>query len=147
MILNLEDISKLAPDDTINNRAKSLMHSSKWRGVGRTDLVIWGESTASVSEPYLVSIILDRNLFSCNCQDKQRPCKHILGLLYLYVSNNDFENSNPPKWVSDWIEKNKLLDSNSVKSESSKSKNSETKNAVEKKVDEKRALMLRGMEQ
>lgn len=147
MILNLEDISKLAPDDATNNRAKSLMHSSKWRGVGRNDFVIWGESIASVSEPYLVSVILDRAVFSCTCQDKLNPCKHILGLMYLYISKEDFDINNPPKWVSDWIEKNKLLDSNSVKSESSKSKNSETKNADEKKVHEKRALMLRGMEE
>ena len=147
MIISLDDISKLAPDDTTNNRAKSLMHLSKWNNIAKLDNFIWGESTASVSEPHFVKIILDRSIYSCSCQDKIKPCKHILGLLYLYASDSIIENANPPKWVTDWIEKNNYSNSNSVKTENTIDKLSHSKNTVEKKVDEKRALMLRGMEE
>ncbi len=44
--------------------------------------------------------------FKCSCPSRKLPCKHTLGLLYLFASHPEsFEANTPPEWVSLWLAK------------------------------------------
>jgi len=44
---------------------------------------MWGESQASGSKPYQVSIVLGGPAFKCTCPSRKFPCKHGIGLMLL----------------------------------------------------------------
>ena len=44
--------------------------------------------------------------FKCSCPSHKFPCKHSLGLLFLYASQPDlFTTGEEPDWVKEWLEK------------------------------------------
>ena len=41
--------------------------------------------------------------YRCTCPSREQPCKHTLGLLYLYAGGASFPNSAPPAFVGEWF--------------------------------------------
>jgi len=100
-----EKVATLAPDAATESRGKKLATTSKWQTIGSDERAVWGECKGSGSEPYYVKIDLQGPAYGCTCPVRQLPCKHALGLFFLYVQQGGFKNRVAPIWVSDWIAK------------------------------------------
>ncbi len=68
---------------------------------------LWGEMQGSGKNPYQTQVDTAAMAFKCSCPSRKFPCKHGLGLLFLYANNATAFSSTAtePAWVSDWMNK------------------------------------------
>ncbi len=101
-----DKISLLAPNDSTERRGRMLANSSKWPQRSTNYEAIWGECKGSGAQPYQVQINLKGPKFKCSCPVRQLPCKHCLGLLFLYANSSAvFRYQAPPSDVANWLSK------------------------------------------
>lgn len=102
-----EQILKFAPDDASVKAGKALATPSKWVVTAAHEKALWGDCQGSGKTPYKTIIDLVNLAFKCSCPSRKFPCKHGLGLLFLYVSHSSVfsceENMAPH--VEEWINK------------------------------------------
>jgi SWIM zinc finger len=98
-----ERIEQLAPDAASAKAGLGLAKPSQWRTLGQADRLIWGECQGSGANPYQVRFALVDAGYRCTCPSRKQPCKHILGLLYLYVGGGSFQTTAPPAFVEEWL--------------------------------------------
>lgn len=108
MLLNLteEQISQLAPDAASVKAGKGLVSRTKWVLLEYSDRAIWGHCQGSGKTPYQTVVDIKNIAFKCSCPSRKFPCKHSLGLLYMYVSYSEsFRQAEEPDWVAAWLSK------------------------------------------
>lgn len=109
MSLNLteEQVTQLAPDAASVKAGRGLATTpSKWPLLGCGERAIWGHCQGSGSTPYQTVIDATNIAFKCSCPSNKFPCKHSLGLLYLYATRADsFLLAEEPDWVTAWLSK------------------------------------------
>lgn len=104
--LTKEQIVQLAPDEASVKAAKGLATTSKWGVRQFSDRCIWGHCQGSGKNPYQTAVDITDIAFKCSCPSRKFPCKHALGLLFLYESHADgFEQADEPDWVKAWLDK------------------------------------------
>ena len=88
MLLNLteEQIIQLAPDAASVKAGKGLATRAKWVLLEHSDRAIWGHCQGSGKTPYQTVIDIKNVAFKCSCPSRKFPCKHGLGLLFLYAA-------------------------------------------------------------
>ena len=100
--LSLEDVNALSPDSASIGRARKLARTQDWSKLGTDGRAVWGVCKGS----YQTQVDLSGPAFKCSCPSPKFPCKHALGLLMLYVAQNDkFANNEPPEKVAAWLTK------------------------------------------
>ncbi|MBK7985718.1 MAG: SWIM zinc finger family protein [Ignavibacteria bacterium] len=131
MIVTEEDVNKLAPDDASITAGRQLAMRNQWENVNRHERALWGECKGSGKNPYFTQIDLVNIAFKCTCPSRKFPCKHSLGLLYLFVKDKSCFLTHPDihTRVLEWIE------SRNEKVEAKKASQN-----VDKKAQEKRFL-------
>lgn len=108
MLLNLteEQIIQLAPDDASVKAGKGLASKTKWVLLEYNEHAIWGHCQGSGKTPYQTVIDVKNIAFKCSCPSRKFPCKHGLGLLFLYTAHSDlFKEAAEPDWVTTWLSK------------------------------------------
>ena len=108
MLLNLteEQIIQLAPDAASVKAGKGLATRAKWVLLEYSDRAIWGHCQGSGKTPYQTVIDTKNVAFKCSCPSRKFPCKHGLGLLFLYAAQAEqFKEANEPEWVTSWLSK------------------------------------------
>jgi hypothetical protein len=106
MQLSEDQIIKLAPDAASVKAGKGLASAAKWVLRGASDRALWGHCQGSGKNPYQTQVDLQNIAFKCSCPSHKFPCKHSLGLLFLYASQPDlFTTGEEPDWVKEWLEK------------------------------------------
>lgn len=106
MQLSEEQIIKLAPDAASVKAGKGLASVAKWVLRGASERALWGHCQGSGANPYQTQVDLQNIAFKCSCPSHKFPCKHSLGLLFLYASQPDlFSTGEEPAWVSEWLDK------------------------------------------
>lgn len=101
-----EHVVSLAPDAASLKSGKDLANKSKWKLLAYDDKAIWGLCQGSGADPYKAQVDLQQIAFKCSCPSRKFPCKHGLGLLFLYVRDKgSFTTEAAPDWVNDWIGK------------------------------------------
>lgn len=106
MQLSEDQIIKLAPDAASVKAGKGLASAAKWVLRGASDRALWGHCQGSGKNPYQTQVDLQNIAFKCSCPSHKFPCKHSLGLLFLYTSQPDlFTTGEEPDWVKEWLEK------------------------------------------
>jgi hypothetical protein len=106
--LNLteDQILALAPDEPSKKSGKDLANPNKWVSKGMNEVALWGEAQGSGSKPYQTQVDINNIAFKCSCPSRKFPCKHGLGILFLYARQpNLFTGKEMPTWVNDWISK------------------------------------------
>lgn len=104
--LNADQIKALAPDPASLKAGQGLADARHWAGLGGSDAALWGECKGSGKEPYKVRVDLYDNGSACTCPSRKFPCKHVLGLMLLAASSPARLNeTTPPGWVAEWLEK------------------------------------------
>lgn len=103
------NILSYAPDVGTADRSEQFADDAKWVILACQENLFWGRCRGSSSNTYKVSGKLDGPHFNCNCSARNKPCKHILGLMLLFVRYpNAFRSaSEAPDWVNSW--KNKKI--------------------------------------
>lgn len=120
-----EYINTLAPDSGSLKNGRALATVSKWQTLGQKEGILWGEIKGSGSKPYQTCIEQATPSFKCSCPSRKFPCKHGLGLAFIYAIQQDaLKDSDYPDWVEEWL--NKRQQTTQRKAEK----------AVEKPVDE-----------
>jgi SWIM zinc finger len=97
-------VAALAPDASSLGAARSLTSLGKWSEHGASDgppSTIWGLCRGSGSKPYQTCIDLDEPAFRCSCPSRKFPCKHALGLMFLWADGKITE-APVPAWVEEW---------------------------------------------
>ncbi len=110
MLLNLteEQIAQLAPDAASVKAGKGLASRAKWLLLEYSDRAIWGHCQGSGQTPYQTVVDIKDIAFRCSCPSRKFPCKHALGLLYMYASYSEsFKQAEEPDWVETWISNRK----------------------------------------
>ena len=92
----------LAPDASSLRGARGVGTPSHWASSGRSDDVLWGLCKGSGSNPYQVAVDLDGPAYKCSCPSRKFPCKHALGLLFVWAEN-DLGSASPPGFVLEWL--------------------------------------------
>ena len=108
MLLNLteEQIIQLAPDAASVKAGKGLATKTKWVLLEHSDRAIWGHCQGSGKTPYQTVVDTKNVAFKCSCPSRKFPCKHGLGLLFLYAAQTDlFKEADEPDWVTAWLSK------------------------------------------
>jgi SWIM zinc finger len=99
-----EQALAFAPDDAARKLSKGLGIPDKWKNLTTyNDRAAFGEME---SYKAAIDLLQSTPAFKCSCPSKKLPCKHAIGLLYLYASfKGAFEPSGAmPDWAGAWVE-------------------------------------------
>lgn len=106
MVLDLNTVEALSPDQASLKAAAKLMKPGKWplRAQNAQAGLIWGECQGSGANPYRVIADVNDHGYKCTCPSRKFPCKHSLALMWMYAdSATDFTALDTPEWVTDWL--------------------------------------------
>lgn len=84
-------ILTLSPNEKATLDAKDLVRTGALKNVSRTEdgSLLFGDCRGSGGAPYTVSADLlgpnDKPSLRCTCPSRQKPCKHVLGLMFAYA--------------------------------------------------------------
>ncbi len=142
MIWSPEQILSFAPDAATARRGQELGTNRKWRNLQGNEKALWGECKSSGVSFYKTQIDLKGPASKCNCPSRKFPCKHAIGLLFLYINNSEAFRiiEEIPHEIADWLE-------NRTKKTTPSDKNAENEAAKKAKAvaDKKRQLRLERM--
>lgn len=74
-----------APDSASQVAGRRLARPGPWSAIGSSDGLLWGECQGSGRTPYRVTVDTGTRRYQCSCPSRKFPCKHALGLLYLWA--------------------------------------------------------------
>lgn len=137
MDISLDTIQQLAPDQPSLNAAKKLLKPAKWPLRGKAAAVnsIWGQCQGSGSKPYYIMADVVEHGYKCTCPSRKFPCKHVLALMWQFSEGaSDFNESEPPEWVHDWLGRKRKSTSAASDQKTSEQKASDQKSAVKKDI-------------
>ncbi|MFJ8646242.1 SWIM zinc finger family protein [Streptomyces sp. NPDC093546] len=101
-----EQVLALAPDDASRKAGSKLGTAGPWSDAGAGGAgAVWGLCKGSGSKPYQTIVDTTGPAYKCSCPSRKFPCKHALGLLVLWASD---EHAVPhaetaPEWAEQWL--------------------------------------------
>ncbi|HST62675.1 MAG TPA: SWIM zinc finger family protein [Longimicrobium sp.] len=100
-----DQVFAMAPDPASAKAGQGLASPRKWVTMARDARALWGECQGSGSKPYQVIVDASEPAFRCSCPSRKFPCKHGLGLLFIYAAQPALvvETEAEPDWVSEWL--------------------------------------------
>jgi hypothetical protein len=100
-----DQVFAMAPDPASAKAGQGLASPRKWVTLARDARALWGECQGSGSKPYQVIVDASEPAFRCSCPSRKFPCKHGLGLLFIYAAQPALvvETEAEPAWVSEWL--------------------------------------------
>lgn len=101
-------ITEQSPNEKALLDARELIRTGALKNLAKNEdgSLIFGDCRGSGGAPYTVSIDLasgnDKPTLGCSCPSRQRPCKHVLGLLLAYTQKGTtFSIATPPQELLD----------------------------------------------
>ena len=70
-----------------------------------SDGLLWGECQGSGRTPYRVTVDTGGRRYQCSCPSRKFPCKHALGLLFLWAEHRIDESGEIASFAKDFAEK------------------------------------------
>ncbi|WP_433546099.1 SWIM zinc finger family protein [Streptomyces sp. CA-294286] len=104
-----EQVLALAPDAASAHAGSRLATAAPWSGAGSDDSgALWGLCRGSGSRPYrtVVDLTGPGAASKCSCPSRKFPCKHALGLLLLWASDDPVvaRETAPADWAAEWLD-------------------------------------------
>src|SRR5690606_26524918 len=81
----VEQVLAAAPDSASQVAGRKLATPAPWRNTGWSGELLWGDCLGSGSSPYQVTVDAGSRRWKCSCPSRKFPCKHALGLLFLWA--------------------------------------------------------------
>jgi len=84
----VDQVLAVAPDSSSQVAGRKLAVPGPWSGVGVAEGLLWGECRGSGKTPYQVTVDTGNRRYRCSCPSRKFPCKHGLGLLFLWAEGH-----------------------------------------------------------
>lgn len=97
-----ERVTALAPDSASDVAGRRLATPVPWSGIGWAHPLLWGACQGSGTTPYEVAIDVSGPTYACSCPSRKFPCKHVLGLLYLWSEGRIDEGGSISRFALHW---------------------------------------------
>lgn len=97
-----ERVTALAPDTASDVAGRKLAIPTPWSEIGWSYPLLWGACQGSGSTPYQVAVDVSGPTYRCSCPSRKFPCKHVLGLLYLWAEGRIDEGGSISRFALDW---------------------------------------------
>ncbi|MHB1008554.1 MAG: SWIM zinc finger family protein [Propionibacteriaceae bacterium] len=97
-----ERVTALAPDSASDVAGRRLAIPTPWSDVGYAYPLLWGACQGSGSTPYSVAVDVSEPSYRCSCPSRKFPCKHVLGLLYLWAEGRIDEGGTLSRFAAQW---------------------------------------------
>lgn len=94
-----------APDSGSQIAGRRLARPGPWSAVGLSDGLLWGECQGSGRTPYRVTVDTGGRRYQCSCPSRKFPCKHALGLLFLWAERRIDESGEIASFAKDFAER------------------------------------------
>ena len=149
MTINKDYLLTIAPNESALKNGENLAKKNSYSNLTASSdgTYIGGFCTGSGASPYACSVdFIDpaAPVFRCTCPSRQFPCKHILGLLYIYAEGRSFQKGDVPEDILDKRKKKESRASAKAKSDDAPPKDSPSrKRAAIKKIE----TQLNGLEE
>lgn len=103
--ISRQQVQAMAPDASVCKAGSALATLGKWVSLGINQQTLWGECKGSGKKPYQAQVELSSYLSRCSCPSRKFPCKHVLGLLFLWADQAAplTSESIAPLWAQEWI--------------------------------------------
>src|SRR5690349_861659 len=100
-----ERVAALAGDPAQAAAGQRLATAATWFQTGyRADPpALWGRCQGSGSTPYRTVVDLSGPAFSCSCPSRKFPCKHALGLVFLWSAGQVPPGAEPAGFAAGWL--------------------------------------------
>ncbi|MGX6749450.1 SWIM zinc finger family protein [Streptomyces xantholiticus] len=101
-----EQVLSLAPDDASRKAGSRLGAAGPWSAAGcDASGAVWGLCKGSGSRPYQTVVDTTGPAYKCSCPSRKFPCKHALGLLLLWASDERSVRAGDavPDWAEEWL--------------------------------------------
>jgi len=143
-------VKSLAPNSGAINNAKGLITKKRYSSVYRSDdgKVLFGDCKGSSGELYKVSADFadpGNPDCRCSCPSRQRPCKHVLGLMYMFASGTEFPVADLPQAIME-ARKKAAKKKETVTKEEKKKPDSQPKKTNRSALEKKMKLQLEGLD-
>lgn len=148
-----DKIAALAPDASTEKRGRGLANLRDWSALGTDGQYIWGLCKGSGTNPYRTQIDTHAPAFACSCPVAFKPpCKHALGLFFLWAQQPDefapTVSDAQPDWVRSWIEKRAAKEAKKAAApEKTPEAQAKSDQAKAKRWEKRLELMQSGMEE
>lgn len=100
-----ERVTALAPDSASDVAGRRLATPVPWSDIGWSHPLLWGACQGSGKTPYSVAIDVSGPTYRCSCPSHKFPCKHVLGLLYLWAEGRIDEGGSISRFALEWSTK------------------------------------------
>ncbi|MGW5277423.1 SWIM zinc finger family protein [Streptomyces sp. NPDC004044] len=102
----VEQVLALAPDESSRKAGGRLGSAGPWTGAGCDGSgAVWGLCKGSGSKPYQTVVDTTGPAYKCSCPSRKFPCKHALGLLLLWASDEAVLGpAEVPDWAGEWLD-------------------------------------------
>lgn len=84
-VWSVDRVISAAPDGQVEVAGRKLATPAPWSGTGYADPLLWGRCRGSSKTPYEVAIDVSEPSYKCSCPSRKFPCKHSIGLLFLWA--------------------------------------------------------------
>ncbi|MCM2389395.1 SWIM zinc finger family protein [Streptomyces albipurpureus] len=100
-----EQVLALASDAASRTAGNKLGVRGPWSTAGSSDTgAVWGLCKGSGKKPYQTVIDTTGPAYKCSCPSRKFPCKHALGLLLLWTTDEEaVRASAEPDWAEEWL--------------------------------------------
>ena len=98
----VERVAGLAADAASAKAGRAQAVAAKWSGAGASAEAVWGACQGSGNRPYQTCVELAGPAYRCTCPSRKFPCKHALGVLFLWAARQVPE-APTPGWVGEWL--------------------------------------------
>lgn len=144
MPITSEQVRQLAPDPSSAGAGQKLMALKNWSDLGISKDALWGKCQGSAL--YQVKVDLTNLGSSCSCPSRKFPCKHALGLLFLYAESPAAASTGePPEWVEEWLLKRRDREEKKAEKAAEPAKPVDEK-AQQKRVEQRESRVSEGLE-
>lgn len=100
----MHQVESAAPDSSSVVAGRKLAKPGPWSEVGVQADLLWGSCQGSGKTPYRVSIDTMAPAYRCSCPSRKFPCKHALGLLFLWAEGQIAETGEVADFARSWHE-------------------------------------------
>ena len=100
----IEQVVALAHTSARFGAGEAIAVPSRWSHTGASDRALWGRYHGSGAEPYEVAVDHVHVRHRCTCPSRALPCKHVVGLLVLWVRGHISDVGETPA-IASWMDR------------------------------------------
>lgn len=102
---SVDQVMAAAPDSASQVAGRRLARPGPWSAIGSSDGLVWGECQGSGRTPYRVTVDTGTRRYQCSCPSRKFPCKHAIGLLFLWAQGQIDESGTVAGFARDAAER------------------------------------------